>query len=312
MAIHGKPPVGVLVMAYGTPASMEDVEAYYTHVRHGHRPPPALLAELQGRYQAIGGASPLLKNTLMQISGIQAALDQLAPGRFTVEIGMKHAEPFIETGVQELLKQDIQQIIGLVLAPHYSLMSVEEYAQRIRAVCPPEIPFVMIKRWYLAPGYLDFLVETVQATLAHMLTGHNLAPQEVEVLFTAHSLPTRILDLGDTYPQQLRETAEVVAERTQLPRWSVAWQSAGRTRDPWIGPDVLAVIAELAQQGVKGVLVCPAGFVSEHLEILYDLDIEASQFARSSGIAFARTALPHKDPRVFASLADLIAREASV
>ncbi|HZR44505.1 MAG TPA: ferrochelatase [Ktedonobacteraceae bacterium] len=312
MSTHSsqQPTVGVLAMAYGTPASLEDVEAYYTHVRHGHRPSPELLAELQGRYRAIGGTSPLLEHTRTQIAGIQAALDRLASGRFIVEMGMKHASPFIEDGVRELLKRNVQQIVGLVLAPHYSIMSVGEYTQRARAACPPEVALTVIKQWYLAPGYLNFLTETVNKTLSDLLASNNLSPEEVVVLFTAHSLPTRILEMGDTYPEQLRETAEVVAARANLNLkhqcWLIAWQSAGRTKDPWIGPDLLTVIADLIKQGVKGVVVCPAGFVSEHLEILYDLDIETRQFAERSGIAFARTALPHNDPGVFASLAELI------
>ncbi len=171
----------------------------------------------------------------------------------------------------------------------------------------------MIKNWHLLPGYLEFLEESLRKALADVRArvGGDAAPDAVEVIFTAHSLPTRILAQGDPYPQQLRETAEAVAARMQLPRWSIGWQSAGRTDDPWIGPDLLDVLAERAAQGVRGVVVCPAGFVSEHLEILYDLDIEATQRAAELDIAFARTAMPHNDPRVFASLAELIRRQAT-
>jgi len=293
-------------MAYGTPAGPDKVEAYYTHVRRGHRPPPELLAELQQRYQAIGGSSPLLEHTRAQANGIQAALDQVEPGKFRVALGMKHAPPFIEDGVAELVKSGVQRIIGLVLAPHYSSMSVGEYTERAQAACPPGVKLTVIKDWHLAPGYIEFLTAQVRETRDALIATTGIMADDIEVLFTAHSLPTRILDMGDPYPQQLRETAEAVADRAGLSRWGIAWQSAGRTSETWIGPSLLDVLPELAAQGVKGVVVCPAGFVSEHLEILYDLDIEAKQLAAKLGLAFTRTALPHDDPAFFATLADVI------
>jgi len=299
-------PIGVLAMAYGTPAGPDKVEAYYTHVRRGHRPPPELLAELQQRYQAIGGSSPLLKHTSSQAEGIQDALDRLEPGTFRVALGMKHAPPFIEDGVAELVKSGAHRIIGLVLAPHYSSMSVGEYTARAQAACPPGVKLTVIKDWHLAPGYIEFLAAQVRETRDSLIAATGIMPDNIEVLFTAHSLPTRILDIGDPYPQQLRETAEAVADSAGLSRWSIAWQSAGRTTETWIGPSLLDVLPELAAQGVKGVVVCPAGFVSEHLEILYDLDIEAKQLADKLGLAFTRTQLPHDDPAFFATLADVI------
>ena len=298
--------VGVLVMAYGTPAGPEKIEAYYTHVRRGHRPPPELLADLQHRYQAIGGSSPLFEHTRSQANGIQAALDQLDPGRFHVTLGMKHAPPFIEDGVNELVTSGVQRIIGLVLAPHYSTMSVGEYTSRAQAACPPSVKLTVIKDWHLAPGYIEFLAARVREARDELVAKTGIMLDSIEVLFTAHSLPTRILEVGDPYPQQLRETAETVADRAGLSRWSMAWQSAGRTTETWIGPSLLDVLPELVAQGVKGVVVCPAGFVSEHLEILYDLDIEAKQAADKLGLAFTRTTLPHDDPEIFATLADVI------
>lgn len=303
---HNTSPIGVLVMAYGTPAGPDKVEAYYTHVRRGHRPPPELLAELQQRYQAIGGSSPLLEHTRSQANGIQAALDRVEPGMFRVALGMKHAPPFIEDGVAELVKSGAQRIVGLVLAPHYSSMSVGEYTARAQAACPPGVKLTVIKDWHLALGYIEFLTAQVRATRDDLIATSGIMADSIEVLFTAHSLPTRILDSGDPYPQQLRETAEAVANSADLSRWGIAWQSAGRTTETWIGPSLLDVLPELAAQGVEGVVVCPAGFVSEHLEILYDLDIEAKQLADKLGLAFTRTALPHDDPEFFATLADVI------
>lgn len=301
-------PVGVLVMAYGTPAGPEQLEAYYTHIRHGHRPTPELLSELRGRYQAIGGVSPLLEHTRVQVQGIQTALDTLAPGRFRTILGMKHAAPFLEESVAELVHEGVQRLIGLVLAPHYSRLSVGEYLQRAREALPASVPFSAIESWHLAPGYLTYLAEQVVTVRDRMRETTGLPEERLHVLFTAHSLPARILQAGDPYPGQLRETAEAVARASGLARWSVAWQSAGRTADPWIGPSILEVLPELAAQGIAGVVVCPAGFVSDHLEVLYDLDIEASQVAAARHLAFARTALPNNDARFFATLAELLVK----
>lgn len=299
-------PVGVLIMAYGTPAGPEEIEAYYTHIRHGRRPTPEHLAELQGRYQAIGGASPLLEHTRVQVQGIQKALNERAPGRFQAIAGMKHSRPFLEESAAQLVREGVRRVIGLVLAPHYSRLSVEEYLQRVGEALPASVPFSAIKSWHLAPGYLAYLEGQVVDVRTRMRETSGVPEERQHVLFTAHSLPARILAMGDTYPEQLRETAEAVAQAIQLPRWSVAWQSAGRTAEPWIGPSILDVLPELAAQGIAGVVVCPAGFVSDHLEVLYDLDIEASQVAAAHHLAFARTALPNNDPGVFAALAELL------
>lgn len=303
---HRRAPIGVLVMAYGTPAGPEQVEAYYTHIRHGRKPTPELLADLRHRYQAIGGVSPLMKHTQAQVEGLQAALEADAPGRFRVVLGMKHASPFIEESAAELVREGVQRMIGLVLAPHYSRLSVGEYIERAEAVLPPALPFTAVKSWHLAPGYLAYLTTEVLHGRQRLLRENGITEESLEVLFTAHSLPARILAMGDPYPVQLRETAEAVAADVHLSRWSLAWQSAGRTADPWIGPDILEVLRELPARGVKGVLVCPAGFVSDHLEVLYDLDIEASQLAADLRLAFTRTTLPNDDARFLATLAGVI------
>ena len=299
-------PVGVLVMAYGTPTGPEQLESYYTHIRHGRTPTSELLDELRRRYQAIGGVSPLLEHTCVQVQGIQAALDARVPGRFRTILGMKHASPFLEESATQLVHEGVQRIIGLVLAPHYSTMSVGEYLQRARAALPAALPFSAIESWHLVPGYLAYLSEQVVHVKTRMREMTGIAEENMHVLFTAHSLPTRILEMGDPYPGQLQETAEAVALMAHLPRWSVAWQSAGRTAEPWIGPSILEALPELASQGVEGVVVCPAGFVSEHLEVLYDLDIEAHHLAIAQHLAFARTRMPHNDPHFFVMLAELI------
>src|SRR5438309_794387 len=208
---------GVLLMAYGTPATPADVEAYYTHVRRSRPPTPEQLADLQRRYDAIGGTSPLLERTEAQRRGVQAALD--THGSFTVELGMKHAPPFIEDAVERLVDRGVSHAVGVVLAPHYSRLSVGEYEDRARATAGERLD-AMVPSWYDAPPYLDALAERVQKALATL-------PTRTEVVFTAHSLPARILDEGDPYPDQLRWTAEAVAERAGVERWRVGWQSAG-------------------------------------------------------------------------------------
>lgn len=289
-------------MAYGTPETPDDVEAYYTHVRRGRPPTPELLAELQQRYDAIGGTSPLLRLTLAQALGLAKALGD----GWDVELGMKHAPPFIEDGIDALDSRGVRRVVGLVLAPHYSALSVGEYAARAAAapaVAEGRVELTMVESWHLATGYLDLLAQRVVAARELLLVTD---PERVEVVFTAHSLPERILDLGDPYPRQLEETAAAVAERAGVGRWSVAWQSAGRTPEPWIGPDLLSVLADRAEAGMEGVVVCPAGFVSDHLEILYDLDIEARQVAERLGLAFARTESPNDDPRFCSTLAEVV------
>ena len=284
-------------MAYGTPATPDDIEAYYTHVRRGRPPTEEQLADLRRRYEAIGGTSPLLERTQEQAAGIQAALGD----GFRVELGMKHAPPFIEDGVAALAAAGITRIVGLVLAPHYSVLSVGEYAKRAEAAAAEAgVGLTMVSSWHLAPGYVDLLAGFVRREL------DRLGADPVEVVFTAHSLPVRILDMGDPYPDQLAETAKAVADETGVNRWSVGWQSAGRTPEPWIGPDLLEILPALAEAGVAGVVVCAAGFVSDHLEVLYDLDVEARAAADELGLAFSRTPSPNADPSFCATLAGVV------
>ena len=289
-------------MAYGTPATPDDVEAYYTHVRRGRPPTPELLADLRRRYDAIGGSSPLRERTEAQAAAVQAALGT----GFTVHLGMKHSPPFVEDGVAALAAAGVRRAVGLVLAPHYSALSVGEYVERARkAAAGTALEMTFVESWHLAPGYLHLLARFVADAVARL----RVDAAAVHVLFTAHSLPARILETGDPYPAQLRETAAAVAERAGLDRWSVAWQSAGRTPEPWIGPDLLTVLPELAAAGARGVVVCAAGFVSDHLEVLYDLDVEAAGVAEGLGLAFTRTESANDHPAFCATLADVVRRQ---
>jgi len=283
-------------MAYGTPATPADLEPYYTHIRRGRPPSSELLAELRERYDAIGGRSPLREITDAQARGLAAALD------VRVAVGYKHAPPFIEDAAAELLAAGVEHVAGIVLAPHYSHMSIGEYAARAAGVLDGRASFAIVRSWATAPGYVEWLAGAVRAALARL----GPAAVDAEVVFTAHSLPERILATGDPYPGELRATAEAVARAARLERWSVGWQSAGRTADPWIGPDILEVLPRIAAADASGVVVCPAGFVADHLEVLYDLDIEAAGAARELGLPFARTASPNADPRLAATLADAV------
>jgi protoporphyrin/coproporphyrin ferrochelatase len=296
-------PRGLVVMAYGTPASPDDIEAYYTHIRRGRAPSAEQLADLTGRYAAIGGVSPLAERTRVQAGAIASVLGADESGRWTVALGNKHAPPFVEDAVAELA--GTRDIVGLVLAPHYSRGSVGEYHERAGAAAGERgIAYVGIEAWHDEPAWLDAQGERVRSALGAL-------PAKTTVLFTAHSLPERVLADDDPYPDQLRQSAVAIAERAGLDSdgWALAWQSAGRTPEPWRGPDVRDVIRDLAATGrVEGVLVCPQGFVSDHLEVLYDLDVDARRVATEAGLAFARTASINDDPEVMAAMGERVRR----
>jgi protoporphyrin/coproporphyrin ferrochelatase len=294
-------PAGVLVMAYGTPEDLDDVEAYYTDIRRGRPPPPELLAELVGRYRAIGGRSPLREITLAQAAGIAARTGVKA------WVGQKHAAPFIRDAIEGLAAAGVQRAVGVVLAPHYSALSVGDYERRARAAADAVRwggELRVIPSWHLDDGYLDWLAGRVSETLA-LLPARSKAA--ATVIFSAHSLPERILEVGDPYPGQLAATAAAVATRAGLDRWRIGWQSAGRTGEAWLGPDILDVIRDLAATGATAVVVCPCGFVADHLEILYDIDIEARGVAAEAGLPLVRTRSPNADPEFLDALGSIVA-----
>jgi ferrochelatase len=286
-------------MAYGTPDGPDGVEAYYTDIRRGRPPSAEQLADLVRRYDAIGGVSPLRERTEAQRVALQRALDDRAPGRFNVVLGFKHASPSIEEAAAELRAGRVARAVALVLAPHFSRGSVGEYLERARAA----IDATAIESWAVEPAYVDFLGRAVTDALATM-------PAATKVLFTAHSLPRRVVSDGDPYASEVRATAEAVAAAVGLDRWAgwtVAWQSAARTGEPWLEPDVRTVIEELGGTGrADAVVVCPCGFVSDHLEVLYDLDIDARATAERVGLAFARTRVMNDDAAVIGALADRV------
>lgn len=297
--MSGTRPKGVLLMAYGTPEREGDLEAYYTDIRRGRPPTPEQLADLRRRYDAIGGLSPLAQRTRAQAAGLQRTLDERAgAGAWRVELGLKHASPSIEAGVEALSTDGVDEFVSLVLAPHFSALSVGQYLERA-ADAAGHLKVRDVTAWWDRPALIELLAERVTAATP--------ADRRTMLLVTAHSLPERALKIDHpTYEEQLRATGELVAAAAGVDSWRIAWQSAGRTPEPWIGPDILDVIRALPSEGYEAVVVCPAGFTSDHLEVLYDVDIEAKAVADEVGLALSRTESLNDDPRFLALLADLV------
>jgi len=297
-------------MAYGTPRSPDEIEPYYTDIRRGHPPTPEALGDLTRRYAAIGGVSPLAEITESQRQVLQASLEQLEPGHYDVVLGLKHADPQIEETALAVVREGYESIVGLVLAPHYSAFSIGQYLDRLQqgvANSGSDLTIAAIMSWASEPAFINFLAEDLRARLHEMRASTS---GSVRVLFTAHSLPERTIATGDPYVHELESTAKAVAGRLGLiegGEWQVAWQSAGRTTESWIGPDILRVIDELgADANVGGVIVCSCGFVADHLEVLYDLDIEAAKRAAVNDLKFDRTASVNIDRAVFDALASRV------
>jgi len=294
----------VLLMAYGSPDRLDQVEAYYTDIRRGSPPPPHLLEELLGRYQAIGGGSPLSRIVEAQRAAVESEL--AARGlEIPVYAGMRHIEPRIGDIVRGMASDGVERLVAIALAPQKS-SNAAGYRRAVDAALgalgdgAPEV--VYVDSWYDQPRFIAALAETVTEALARFAD-----PSAVRVMFTAHSLPARVLAEGDPYPDELAGTARLVADRLGLNTYEFSFQSAGRTGEPWLGPDILEEIRRLASQGVTDLLIRPVGFVADHLEVLYDIDIEAQGVAREVGIHLERTRSMNTDPTFIAGLADIAA-----
>jgi len=312
-------PIGVLVMAYGTASGPADIERYYTDIRGGRAPSPEHLLELKGRYAAIGNVFPLLDTTRAQAEGLVERLNgDGGDPRFRAYLGMKHSPPSIPEGVARMRSDGIQRAVGIVMAPHWSGMSVETYVERVRQAVADQgqMPaFTFVRSYHDHPAFIAFLSGRLAEAL-DALTEQQRAG--AAVIFSAHSLPVRTLEDGALrckycdcdascrYRDGLQETADLVAERLSIDDYRIAWQSAGRTDDPWWGPPVEDVIRDLSNDGHVAVIVCSAGFVADHLEVLYDLDVEARQIAHGGGLVFARTRMPNADPEYLDVLAQVV------
>lgn len=294
-------------MAHGTPSSPEGIEPFYTRIRRGSPAPPDLLADLTRRYLAIGGTSPLTERTAAQVAGIAAALEVEAPGSYDVRYGSKFEPPLLEEAAQSFLDQGFTKVVGIVLAPHSSSMSTEQYMRRARATLGATVQFVAVDAWYDAPGFLNLIAQRVNEALATIPPSRH---QTTEIIFSAHSLPQKVVTTGDTYPEQLKESAIGAAEIAGVTSFDIAWQSAGRTDDPWLGPDILEALRDKRAAGFTDIVSCPVGFVSDHLEVLFDIDIEAQQVANDVGLNLVRTASLNDDPAFMRVLAHVISTAA--
>lgn len=291
----------LLVMAYGTPASLDDVETYYTDIKRGTPPDAEALEDLVRRYRAIGGSSPLADITAAQAKGIAERTG------LNAYVGYKHAPPSIGDAVADMARDSVARAIGLVMAPHYSAMSVGDYERRARRAAKAtgwDGTLEMVTSWHLEEGYVAWLAREVQSARGR-LPGSGDADV---VVFTAHSLPKRVVEKGDPYARQLEETAAAVAGHAGLERWRTAWQSAGNTGTEWLGPDLLEVLVDVSAHGAQNAVVCPCGFVADHLEVLYDIDREARALARELDLGLTRTSSPNDDPEFLDVLAAVAKR----
>jgi ferrochelatase len=298
--------IGVFVMSYGTPESLDQVEAYYTHIRRGNAPSPEQLKDLTDRYEAIGGMFPLRENTLKQIKALEKKLNESYPGyEFVCYQGLKHAHPLIEDGVESMAQDGITEAVGVVLAPHYSIMSVGGYIKRAKDTADIlGVKMSFVHSYHLHPKLIEALSLRIDEALNKF---SEVEKKQVRVIYTAHSLPDRILEMNDPYPEQLLETSKAISEKTGVSNWQFAWQSAGQTATPWLGPDILDVLKTINQEEqLEQVLICPVGFVSDHLEVLYDVDIECQAVAKELGMHLERTASLNTDPKYMEVLADSV------
>ncbi len=294
-------PVGLVCMAYGSPASVEDVLAYYTHIRGGKVPSPDQVAELRERYRRIGGQSPLAEITQRQAAGVARALqaDDLDVRAY---VGMKHAPPFIADVVQRMAGEGIRRAVSMALAPHYSQISVASYFTTAeQAASRHQIELTCVQSWHDLPGFITTLVNRVR-TAQSALPDADRAP----VIFTAHSLPQRILSWHDPYPDQLARTCELVAAQAGLRNWRFSYQSASHTGEPWLGPDLLDALDQIRDEGHVSAVICPVGFVADHLEVLYDIDIEAAAHADVLGVRLVRAPTAGCGADFLGALADLL------
>ncbi|MBE7094259.1 ferrochelatase [Bacillus cereus] len=303
-----KKKIGLLVMAYGTPESLDDVEAYYTHIRHGHKPSEEALQDLIRRYKAIGGISPLAKITKEQAHKLTDSMNKIfTEYEFTCYLGLKHIAPFIEDAVEEMKKDGIEQAISIVLAPHYSAFSIKAYNDRaIRLSEEIGGPVIeAIEQWYDEPKFISYWAEQLKETFTKIED-----KEKAVVIFSAHSLPEKIIAAGDPYVEQLQHTADLIAEAADIPNYTTGWQSAGNTPDLWIGPDVQDLTRDLFEKhGYESFVYCPVGFVAEHLEVLYDNDYECKVVTDELNVAYFRPNMPNSQSVFIDCLAEIVSQK---
>ncbi|KMJ57909.1 ferrochelatase [Bacillus sp. LL01] len=305
-----KKKMGLLVMAYGTPYKEEDLERYYTHIRHGRKPSDEMLQDLRDRYNAIGGISPLARITEEQANALGAHLNNIQDDiEFKVYLGLKHIEPFVEDAVQQMKEDGIQEAVSIVLAPHFSTFSVKSYNGRAQEeaekIDGPSI--VSVESWYNEPKFIQYWVDRVKKTFASM-SGEER--EKAVLIVSAHSLPEKIIQMGDPYPDQLQETADLIAKGAGVKNYEIAWQSEGNTPDPWLGPDVQDITRDLyKEKGYTSFVYTPVGFVSDHLEVLYDNDYECKIVTDEIGAKYYRPEMPNTQPEFIDAMATVVLEE---
>lgn len=297
--------IGVLVMAYGGPDNLEEVEPYLMDVRGYRATAPEIVNEVRERYREIGGRSPILERTQAQADALQSVLSTQEQD-FRVFVGMRHWRPFIPDVLAGMRAQGIDRTVGLVMAPHYSRMSIQAYFKKIEEA-NTGMQIAKIHDWHLLPEYLNALVERIQAALGRFPES---VRDEAPVIFTAHSLPERILEWGDPYPLQLLATTDALVERLGQRPHEFAYQSAAISTEPWLGPDASEIMERYAAEGRKHMVICPIGFVCEHVEILYDIDIVYQKLARRLGVQLERIEMLNDDPNMIRGLAGLVRQTA--
>jgi ferrochelatase len=297
--------IGVMVMAYGGPDNLDEVEPYLLDVRSYRATASEIVQEVRERYREIGGRSPILERTQAQADAIQAMLNEHGQD-FKTFVGMRHWHPFIPDVLAKMRAQGIERTVGLVMAPHYSRMSIQAYYKKIDDA-DLDMQIAKIHDWHLLPEYLDALTDRVRSALERF-------PQsvrgEVPVIFTAHSLPERILEWGDPYPLQLLATTDTLMERLGPRPHEFAYQSAAISTEPWLGPDASEIMERYASEGKRHMLICPIGFVCEHVEILYDIDIVYQKLATDLGVQLERIEMLNDEPQMIRGLAGLIRQTA--
>jgi len=285
---------GVLLLAHGTPDSLDDMPEYLTRVREGRPPSPELLQEMRRNYAAIGGRSPLTEITLAQAAALQR---ELADGT-QVAVGMRNWRPFIADTLAALAGAGVTEVVALPLAPQFSRVSVGKYQAAVEAAAPPGVALRLVSSWHDHPRFVDSVAEKLRAALQQ--------GRWDAVIFTAHSIPVRLAREGDPYPDQVTATAAAVARAANVARWQLAYQSAGRTPEPWLTPSLEQAIEELAGTGATRLLAAPVGFVSDHTEVLFDIDVQARAFARERGVELGRTESLNTSPTFIRALADIV------
>ncbi|MEH6939904.1 ferrochelatase [Bacillus sp. JJ664] len=305
-----KEKIGLLVMAYGTPYKESDIERYYTDIRRGRKPTPEMLEDLTDRYRSIGGISPLAKITLEQGKALESDLNEIQDKvEFKLYLGLKHIEPFIEDAVDQMKNDGITKAISIVLAPHYSTFSVKSYNERAtnhsEKIDGPIITHV--DDWYREERFIQYWVREVEEILEPM---NDHEREKTAFIFSAHSLPEKILTYGDPYPEQLKQTAELVVAQAGIRHYFLGWQSAGNTPEPWLGPDVQDLTHELDEKyDFDTYVYLPLGFVSEHLEVLYDNDIECKYVTEKIQKRYVRPPMPNTDPLFISGLSTVVLRK---